>query len=132
VGDPMVERQPFLVMTGKKEPFEATAPAKLAMRLYGVQAANIVKVNGQEVGRLPADATNAQGLDLEVPAAALQRLNTVEFVSAPLPDGSYDGFSALYVTLTYQGKKTSDPRTYGVTLPQSAKAETRVLYFDLK
>ncbi len=131
-GEPMVERQPFLALTGKEEPFEATAPAKLTMRLYGVQAANLVKVNGQEIGRLPADAKEQQLFELEIPATALQRLNTVEFVSAPLADGGYDGFSALFITLTYQGKKVTDPRTNGVGMPKSDKAESRSMYFDLK
>ena len=131
-GDAMVERQPFLFLTGKEEPFEAVAPAKLNMRLYGVNAADIVRVNGEEIGKLPADAKEAQLLDLEVPARLLQRLNTVEFISAPLADGSYDDFSALYVTLTYQGKKVSDPRVIGVVLPKSDKAETRSMYFDIK
>jgi hypothetical protein len=131
-GEAMVERQPFLVLTGKQEPFEAVAPAQLTMRLYGVNAANIVKVNGEEIGKLPADAKEQQLFDLEVPARLLRRLNLVEFVSAPTADGSYDTFSALYVTMTYQAKKVSDPRVMGVTLPQSDQAETRSMYFDIK
>ncbi|MCE5237223.1 metallophosphoesterase [bacterium] len=131
-GEPMVERQPFLVLTGREEPFAATAPAKLSMMLFGVQAANLVKVNGQEIGTLPADAKERQNFSLEVPATALRRLNTVEFVSAPLAAGGYDNFSALYVTMTYQGKKVSDPRNHGVTVPKSDQAVSRSLYFDIK
>lgn len=129
---PMVERQPFLVITGKEEPFEATATAKLKLTMYNVNAANLVRVNGQEVGKLPADAKTGQVAEFEIPAAALRRLNTVEFVSAPLPEGGFDDFSVQWVTLTYQAKKLNDPRTTGIGVPKSDKAESRALYFDIR
>jgi len=132
VGEPMIERQPFVVLTGKEEPFTAEGPAQLSMRLYGVQAAHIIKVNGQELARLPADAQEQQLFRVNIPAALLKRLNVVEFVSVPLANGRYDGFEMRYVTMTYQGRSLHDPRLNNILIPASDKPQSRVMYFDIK
>jgi len=113
-GEPFVEKQPRLVRNGLAAPFTATGPATLAMKLNKVNAADVIKVNGEVVGTTPADAVADQVLKLPVPAALLRRLNRIEFVSAQMPDGkAYDDFVAAQITLEYGGKVIRDPRTTG-------------------
>jgi hypothetical protein len=111
-GEPFVEKQPRLVLTGQEAPFTAPGPATLKVRLTKVNAANIVKVNGEQVGVTPVGTAANQDVTFAVPAALLKRLNTIEFVSVALEDGkTYDDFVAGPVALEYGGKTYFDPRS---------------------
>jgi len=131
-GDPMVEHQPYVVLAGTEAPFTAAGPARLKLLTYNVNAADLVKVNGQEIGQLPADAKSGQGAEFEIPTTLLKRLNTVEFVSAPLPGGGCDDFWVGNVSISHQGKTVRDPRMTGVAVPKSPQPTSRAMYFDLQ
>lgn len=131
-GEPMVERQPFLVMAGHPEPFAAKSPATLRMRLHGVHAANVVKLNGQTLGAMPADAKERQFIEFPVPAELLKRLNVVELTSAPLADGTgCDDFRTYFVSLVYEGKTAMDPRSPSIGVSKSPEPATATAYIDL-
>jgi hypothetical protein len=113
-GEPFVEKQPRLLRNGQDAAFTATGPATLKMRLNKVNAANLIKVNGEQVGTTPANAAPDQVFAVAVPTTVLRRLNRIEFFSALLPDGkTYDDFTAGQLTLDYAGKPYRDPRTSG-------------------
>lgn len=133
-GEPWQKRQPRLVQTGQREAFTATAPARLSMILRRVNAANVVKVNGETVGAMPPNLPTGQTWTVEVPAPLLRRLNQIEFLSLPLGEGQlYDDFVAERVTLEYNGQKFMDPRTkYGATAVLNGKQPTTTpLWLDL-
>jgi len=111
-GEPFVERQARLVRNGKEDAFTAAGPATLTMRLNRVNAANLIKVNGEQVGTTPVQVAPDQLFAVSVPANLLRRLNRIEFVSVLLPDGkTYDDFTAGPLALEYGGKACRDPRT---------------------
>jgi 3',5'-cyclic AMP phosphodiesterase CpdA len=113
-GEPFVEKQPRLLRNKQDAPFTATGPATLRMRLNKVNAANLIKVNGEQVGTTPADAGPQQAFSVAVSATLLRRLNRIEFFSVLLPDGkTYDDFWAGQLTLEYGGKAYRDPRSSG-------------------
>lgn len=113
-GEPMVEKQPRLVLTGQEAAFAATGPAMLKMRLTKVNAANLIKVNGETVGTTPLGTAANQDVTFPVPAALLKQCNTIELISVPLADGkTYDDFVAGPIYLEYADKKYFDPRSRG-------------------
>ncbi|MEN6643626.1 MAG: metallophosphoesterase N-terminal domain-containing protein [Armatimonadia bacterium] len=131
-GEPFVERQPFVVLTGQQEPFTAAGPARLRTTVKSVQAPHAIRVNGREVVKLDPAAGEVQKVDVEIPAEALRRLNVVEMVSGPLAEGAgYDDCNAEFITLLYQGKVYRDCRINGVNLKKAAEAQTGTMYFDL-
>ncbi|MGE5532553.1 MAG: metallophosphoesterase [Bacteroidota bacterium] len=133
-GEPCVERQPFLVLSGIQEPFTATTPATFRIRLRNINAANIIKLNGEELCRMQPEKGLDQTLSVPLPAEKLRRLNVIELVSAPLPDGSgYDNFTYDLTSILYDGKVCRDYRLYtaGGTIRQSATAATNALYYDI-
>jgi hypothetical protein len=133
-GEPCIERQPFLVLSGTQEPFAATAPASFRIHLRDINAENIVKLNGDEVCKMQPEKGQDQTLNVALPAEKLRRLNVIELVSAPLPDGSgYDNFSYDLTSILYDGKVYRDYRIYaaGGTIRQSATAATNALYYDI-
>ena len=135
-GEPFVERQRFLVLTGRQEEFTAAGPATLRLRLHKVNAANPVLVNGTEVGRTPPDAKDLQIMAIELPAESLRRLNTIELVSGRLPDDTgWDDFWVDGVEMLYQGQSFGDYRRgkYSATWVKPANDEPgkTMLYIDL-
>lgn len=130
-GEPFVERQPFVVLTGQQEAFTATGPAKLRTTVRSLQAPCVIKVNGRELVKLDPAAGEVQKLDVEVPSDALRRMNVVEVVSGPLADGTFDDCYADFLTLLYRGKTYRDCRINGVGLKKAAEAQTGTMYFDL-
>lgn len=134
-GEPFVERQPRLVLTGNQEAFNASGPAVLRLRLRGVDAANQILLNGQPLATMPADAADNRVLEMTVPAERLQRLNVIEVESAKLLDGvGYDDFSVDQVSLTYGGQVCRDPRFVNggsVTVTNITKASRAACYVDL-
>lgn len=131
-GEPFVERQPFVVVTGQEEAFAAAGPARLLTTARSVHAAHVLRVNGREVAKLDPTKGTVQTVDVEIPAEALRRLNVVELVSGPLADGTgFDDCSAEFITLLYQKKVYRDCRMNGVNLGKAAEAQTGTMYFDL-
>ncbi|NPV48861.1 MAG: hypothetical protein HPY69_18120 [Armatimonadetes bacterium] len=134
-GEPFVERQPRLVMSGNEEAFNAVGPAVLSLRLQKVNAANQILLNGQPLATMPANAANNQVLQMTVPPERLRRLNVIEVESAELVDGvGYDDFSVDQVSLTYGGKVYRDPRFVGggsASVTNITRASRGVCYVDL-
>lgn len=134
-GEPFVEKQPRLVLTGQEAPFTATGPAALKLRLTKVNAANIVKVNGEQVGVTPVGTAANQDVTFPVPAALLKRLNTIEFVSVALADGkTYDDFGVSPIVLEYGGKTYFDPRSRAgatATINNTKESTTWPCWVDL-
>jgi hypothetical protein len=135
VGEPFVERQPRLVVSGRQEPFAATGPAVLSLRLQKVSAADQLLLNGEPLATLPANTANNQVLQMTVPPERLRRLNVVEVESAKLVgDVGYDDFSVDQVSLTYGGKAYRDPRFVAggsISITNVAKATRGACYVDL-
>ncbi len=112
-GEPMVEKQPFLVLTGRQDEFAARGPAELRLRLHEVAAANAVLVNGVEVAKTAPDAGEGDWLKVEIAAEQLRRLNAVEVVAAKPADGEkHDDFWLDGVDMVYEGKVHADQRGY--------------------
>ncbi|MHB8995918.1 MAG: metallophosphoesterase [Armatimonadota bacterium] len=133
-GEPCVERQPFLILSGTQEPFTATAPATLSIRVRNVNAENIIKLNGEELCKMQPEKGADQTLSVPIPPEKLRRLNMVELISAPLADGTgYDNFSYDVTSILYDGKISRDYRLYnaGGTVRLSPAATTSTLYYDL-
>ena len=134
-GEPTVEKQAFLFLGGLTYAFSPVAgPATLRFKAHGVNADDLIKLNGEEIGKLSAAAGAEQTVNLVLPAGNLRKLNVLELVSAPLADGSgCDDFSADYAELQYQDKTYRDYRLYAgaVQVPKSPTPVSATLYFDL-
>lgn len=132
-GADTVDKRAFLALGGPVTAFVAAGPATLRLKAHGIGADDVVKLNGEEIGKLSAAAGAEQSVSLTLPAGKLRRLNVIELVSAPLADGSgYDDFSADNCDVQYQGKTYGDYRLYtaGVHIPAMASGSA-ILYFDL-
>lgn len=135
-GEPEVERQPFLALTGTQEPFTTAVPATLRFRVQRVEAADRVLVNGVEVATIPPDAKDRELVTAEVPAALLRRTNAVEFVSGPMAgEAGWDEFQVLSVELIHEGRSYTDFRYRKATpvaiKPGDGEAGRATFYIDL-
>lgn len=123
-GEPEVERQPFLVLSGKAEPVTLDQPVTLRLRLRNVNAADVVTVNGKEVGKADP-AQKGQTLSLQVAPADLKRLNLVEVTAARAADGTWDQFEVDGVEMLSGGKSTYDYRRGKYSVLQVRTAGTQ-------
>lgn len=99
----------YLVSNGRAEPFTADAAATLRLQVRGISAPDIVLLNGEPLGIIPASTSNETSLAFAIGKERLGRLNRVTVRAAAQGKGK-DQFSIGPVALEYKGKRVHDLR----------------------
>lgn len=99
----------YLVVNGREEAYVAAAPATLKIQVRGVDAEDVVKINGEALGVIPANTPKEATLAFEVARERLKKVNRVT-IGASQNEKGKDQFSAGPVWLEYKGKKVHDLR----------------------
>ncbi len=126
----------FIARNGKESPATVPGDAVLKLQVRGVDAANLVEFNGQQLGALTPKVPNETWVEFAVPNALLRRLNTL-VVRAVAPAGTdKDDFSVGPARLEVAGKQYYDLRAetfrrYAIGDAHPAMKDTAELYFCL-
>lgn len=99
----------YLVVNGRAEPYQADAAATLKIQVRGIDAPDMILLDGGPLAVIPADTPKETTLEFEIARQRLARLNRVTIRAADQGTGK-DQFSAGPVWLEYQGKRIYDLR----------------------
>lgn len=105
----------FIIDNGKRTAATVREDAVLRLQVRGVEQANIVRFNGEQLGTM-SPVPNDTWIEFTVPAALLQNLNVLT-IEAVAPEGgtNKDDFSVGPVRLEVAGKTYYDPRQASFT-----------------
>jgi len=118
-------REPYLILTGRRAPFEASGAAMLCTRARRVGRPCAVQVNGRTVGTLRPEDSGKQ-VSFQVPADLLQRLNRVSLVPT---EGDRPELSD--VRMHYMGRQFIDQHRIFAWYYDPVLRRGTELYFDL-
>jgi len=98
-----------LVVNGRTQPYVAKAAATLRLQVRAIDAPDVVLLNGEPLGVIPADTPKDTTLAMEIDRERLGKLNRVTIRAASQGSGN-DHFSVGPIWLEYEGKRIYDLR----------------------
>ena len=100
----------YLIVNGRRQPYQADAPATLKLRVRQINAPDEVLLNGQPLATIPADTPNETTLSFEIAPERLAKVNRVTLRAAVERGNDRDDFSVGPIWLEYKKRKIYDLR----------------------
>lgn len=100
----------YLIVNGRRQPYQADAPATLRLQVRRVNAPDEVLLDGQPLATIPADTPNEATLAFAIPADRLAKVNRVTLRAAIERGTDRDDFSVGPIWLEHKNRKLYDLR----------------------
>jgi hypothetical protein len=100
----------YLIINGRRQPYQADAPATLKFQVRRITAPDEVLLDGRPLATIPADTPNEATLAFEIPPDRLAKVNRVTLRAAIKRGSDRDNFSVGPIWLEYKNRKIYDLR----------------------